>query len=137
MSDETRGHALRRRRLELGIKSQRGLVYFAEEQGLEISRSAIRAAEKGEASKETYARYEVILDRLAQIRQAAEERGELDTLEDVYDEDESDVSIRGDMVEIHAKVGGDVDIIAKAPVASMSELKDAIADLIREARGKA
>jgi transcriptional regulator with XRE-family HTH domain len=59
MSDETRGHAIRARRLGHGIKSVRA---FAEASG--VSRVAVTAAEAGEASTGTYDRLEAWLDRL-------------------------------------------------------------------------
>lgn len=56
MSDETRGHGIKARRLALGIKSLRE---FAEASG--ISREALTAAEKGEGSAATYDRAEAWL----------------------------------------------------------------------------
>ena len=58
MSDETRGHSIRSRRLALGIKSLRE---FAEATG--IHRVALSKAEQGEGSTQTYERAEAWLDR--------------------------------------------------------------------------
>lgn len=59
MSDETRGHGIKARRLALGIKSTRE---FAKASG--ISRDALTAAETGTASEGTYERAEAWLDRM-------------------------------------------------------------------------
>ena len=58
MSDETRGHAIRARRLAHGIKSVSAL---AKASG--VSRDAVTAAEDGTASTATYERLEAWLDR--------------------------------------------------------------------------
>jgi transcriptional regulator with XRE-family HTH domain len=57
MSNETRGHAIRARRLAHGIKSVRQL---ADRSG--VSREAITAAEAGQASAQTYERLEAWFD---------------------------------------------------------------------------
>lgn len=59
MSDETRGHSIKSRRLALGIKSLRE---FAEASG--VSREALTAAEKGQGSAATYDRAEAWLSRM-------------------------------------------------------------------------
>lgn len=59
MSDETRGHAIKARRLALGIKSLRE---FAEASG--ISREALTAAEKGAGSEATLERAEAWLTKI-------------------------------------------------------------------------
>lgn len=58
MGTETRGHAIKARRLAHGIKSVHEL---ARKSG--VSREAVTAAERGDASKETYERLEAWLDR--------------------------------------------------------------------------
>lgn len=59
MSDETRGHGLKARRLALGIKSVRE---FAEASG--IDREALGKAEKGQGSSGTYERADAWLTRM-------------------------------------------------------------------------
>lgn len=64
MSEETRGHSLKQRRLDLGVASQRKMEALAEEHHFDLSRAAIMAAEKGEAGESTYERYDALLRRL-------------------------------------------------------------------------
>lgn len=61
MSDEARGHAIKRRRLQLGIKSLRE---FADATG--VARQTISRAEDGDTrtTETTFARLEMFLDRL-------------------------------------------------------------------------
>lgn len=58
MSDETRGHTIKERRLALGFKSLRE---FAEKSG--IDREALSKAERGQGSSGTYDRVEAWLSR--------------------------------------------------------------------------
>lgn len=61
MSDEARGHAIKRRRLQLGINSLRD---FADQTG--VARQTISRAEDGDTrtTETTYARLEMFLERL-------------------------------------------------------------------------
>lgn len=110
MSDETRGHAIKKRRLEHGIKSVRK---FAEQTG--VSREAITAAEEGSASDATYERLESWLDGFD------EETG-------------SDDVIRDDAVEFRLSGNFGVDVVVKGPVANLSELERSVGNLLREMR---
>lgn len=68
VTSESRGKAIRARRLRHGIKSVR---QFAEQSG--VSREAITAAEDGVASESTYARLEAWLDTFEEETGAEEE----------------------------------------------------------------
>lgn len=108
MSDETRGQAIKNRRLALGIKSLRE---FHEKTG--VSREAITAAEAGEASRSTYERLETWLDSFDE-----ETGGAADT--------------EGQYVEftLHGLYGAR-DVTVKGPVANMAELEQMVNRLLR------
>ena len=112
MSDETRGHAIKTRRLALGIKSLRE---FAEASG--ISREAVTAAEKGLATGATYDRAEAWLSRMEEATGHDEPMAEPIrlTFHDVF---------------------GIGEIIAEGPADKPDELIAAVAKLFAEIRDK-
>lgn len=112
MSDETRGHSIKARRLALGIKSLRE---FAEASG--ISREALTAAEKGQGSSATYERAEAWLDRMD------EETGM---------DEPSAVPLRFTFHDIYG-VG---ELIVEGPIDRPDELVAAAAKLLAEIRAK-
>jgi len=122
---ETRGEAVKRRRRAQGM-SQHQVARYAKEQNWKLSRDAIMSAERDEASDETYELYNALMDRVRDLKV------DPDDVED--DEGDIEVTVEGGMVEIHAKIGGDLDIVAKAPVANTAELTESVAALIREHR---
>jgi len=113
MSDETRGHQLKARRLALGIKSVRE---FADATG--IYREALGNAEKGHASDGTYERAEAWLDRME------EETG--------HDEPSTE-PLRFTFHDIY----GIGELIVEGPVDHPDELVASITKLLSEIRGKA
>lgn len=111
MSNETRGHGIKSRRLALGIKSVRE---FAEASG--ISREALTAAERGEASAGTYERAEAWLD----------------SFEEEAGHDEPSVEpIRFTFHDIY----GIGELIVEGPVDHPDELVASITKLLAEIRG--
>lgn len=111
MSDETRGHAIKSRRLALGIKSLRE---FAEK--TKVDRTAISNAEDGNGSGGTYDRLEAWLDRFE------EETG----VDDATDPAFVEFRLSG--------VFGIDSIIVKGPIADAVELEASVARLVRELR---
>lgn len=116
MSDETRGHSIKARRLALGIKSLRE---FAEASG--ISREALTAAEKGSGSAATYDRADAWLDRIE------EETG--------HDEPSTE-PIRFTFHDIHSDTFDIGELIVEGPVDRPDELVAAVAKLLAEIRTK-
>lgn len=112
MSDETRGHAIKARRLRLGIKSLRT---FAEKTN--VDRGAIAKAEAGEGSPATYERLEAWLDQF-----------EEETGSDDPEEDYIEFRLSG--------VFGIESIVAKAPIRDAAELEKSVARLVRELRDR-
>lgn len=112
MSDETRGHSIKARRLALGVKSLRE---FAEASG--ISREALTAAEKGQGSQATYERADAWLDRFE------EETG--------HDEAVAE-PIRFTFHDIY----GIGELIVEGPVDHPAELVEAVTKLLAEIRAK-
>jgi len=112
MSDETRGHSIKARRLALGIKSLRE---FAERTG--VDRQAVTKAESGHGSESTYERLEAWLDRF-----------EEETGNDVPGDDYIEFRLSG--------VFGVDSIVARAPVKNVAELEQSIARLVRELRDR-
>jgi transcriptional regulator with XRE-family HTH domain len=111
MSDETRGHGLKARRLALGIKSVRE---FAEASG--IDREALGKAERGQASAGTYERAEAWLERME------EETG--------HDEPSSE-PLRFTFHDVY----GIGELIVEGPVDRPDELVESITKLLAEIRG--
>lgn len=111
MINETRGKAIKRRRLHHGIKSLRE---FSEKTG--VSREALTAAESDEASEATYERLEAWLDRFEE------------EIEDVNADRESDV--------IEFRIAGNfgVDVVVKGPASRLEEIEVAVEKLVRAAQ---
>lgn len=109
--NETRGKAIKRRRLHHGIKSLRE---FSEKTG--VSREALTAAESDEASEATYERLEAWLDRFEE------------EIEDVNADRESDV--------IEFRIAGNfgVDVVVKGPASRLEEIEVAVEKLVRAAQ---
>lgn len=114
MSDETRGHSIKRRRLALGIKSLRE---FSEASG--ISRDALTPAEKGQGSDATYERAEAWLDRM----------------EDEVTSDDDTLAAAPIRLTFH-DVYGIGEIIAEGPSDKPDELIAAVTKLLAEIRTK-
>lgn len=110
MSDETRGHSIRDRRLALGIKSVRE---FAEAAG--IDRGAVTKAENGEGSEGTYLRLESWLDRME------EETGTDDT-------------VREPLRFTFHDVYGIGELIVEGPVDNPDALVASVTKLLKEIR---
>lgn len=112
MSDETRGHTIKERRLALGIKSVRE---FATASG--IDREALSNAEKGQGSSGTYDRAESWLSRMEEETGHDEHTPEplRFTFHDVY---------------------GIGELIVEGPVDHPDELVASITKLLSEIRGK-
>lgn len=108
MSDETRGHAIKARRLAYGIKSERA---FSE--ATKVDRRAIARAEAGEASEGTYERLEAWLDAFG------EETG--------ADEPENPHVVT---FKLSGNFG--VDVAVSGPVENLSDLEATVQRLIRE-----
>jgi transcriptional regulator with XRE-family HTH domain len=107
VTDESRGHEVKQRRLRHGIKSLRE---FAEKSG--ISREAVTAAENGTASDATYERIHAWFDRFE---------------EEVGDDGPSEPGV----VEFRIAGNFGVDVIVKGPVSNIAELEAAVERLIR------
>lgn len=112
VSDETRGHELKARRLALGIKSVREM---AEASG--IDREALGKAEKGQASTGTYDRAE------AWLRSMEEETGH-------------DEPVQEPLRFTFHDVYGIGELIVEGPVDRPDELVASITKLLSEIRGK-
>lgn len=111
MSDETRGEAIKRRRLAMGIKSVRE---FSEATG--VDRGALSKAEAGQASEGTYERVESWLDRMEHETGHDEPSGPLRfTLHDVF---------------------GVGEIIVEGPSDRPDELVQAVAKLLAEIQNR-
>lgn len=115
MSEETRGHAINRRRNILGIKSLRE---FSERTG--VDRAAISRAEQGQGTRQTYERLEGWLARV-----------EEETGHDV-ELDESGGS--DDLVTFHMSGDFGVEVTVKGPISP--ELEGMVTRLIRELRDR-
>lgn len=114
VEQETRGHALKQRRLRLGIKSQREL---AEKTGL--SRSAIKKAEEDlGASDATYERLE------AWFANFESETGH----------DDPEPASDGQLTVTMKGVYGIESITVNAPVDNQEELIEFVSKLMREVR---
>lgn len=116
MSDEARGHAIKRRRLAAGLTS---LQDFATATGL--ARQTISRAERGDPSTTptTYERLELWLDNF----------------ETETDEGAQEAPIphaaETDTVEFHLQgVFGAADVLVKGPVSHLPELEAAVARLL-------
>jgi len=112
MSDETRGHGIKARRLAMGIKSVRE---FAEASG--IDRAALGKAEKGVGTEATIERAEAWLDRM-EAETGHDEPGPEPirlTFHDVF---------------------GIGEIIAEGPADRPDELVEAVAKLFAQIRDK-
>lgn len=112
VSDETRGHGIKRRREALGMS----VSALAKKVGMD--RGTLARAEEGDERTEalTYSRIEGALDRLETemgIDQA--------TAED-------------DVVEFRLSGNFGVDVVVKGPVANLAELEGSISRLLREMR---
>lgn len=112
VTNESRGKAIKRRRLHHGIKSLRE---FSEKSG--VSREALTAAENDEASDATYQRLEAWLDRFE---------------EEVGD----DVSAAKDVDVIEFRIAGNfgVDVVVKGPASRLDEIERAVERLVRAAQ---
>lgn len=111
VADETRGQAIKRRRLALGIKSQHVL---AKQSG--VSRDAVMAAEAGDASETTYGRLEAWLSGI-------EEETGMDA--------SSSPSERG-LVTFRLSGNFGVEVTVQGPVENVAELEAAVERLIRK-----
>lgn len=112
VSDETRGHAIKRRRLALGMSVN------ALAKKVEMDRATLTAAEAGDprTTDLTYTRVENWLtDFEAEIGAA-------------------DPSPSDDLVEFRLSGNFGVDVVVKGPVANLAELEGSIARLLREMR---
>lgn len=120
MSEETRAHAIRQRRLRLGIKSQSDAAELSKKKGMYVSRDAIMAAEnpEGSASDATYQRLEAFYDAVD------EETGH----------DEPDVGENQNLVTFDISGNFGVEVTVKGPVADLDALEKSVARLIREMR---
>ena len=107
MSAETRGHAIKERRLRHGIKSVR---QFAERSG--VSRDAVTAAEAGLASPDTYDRLEAWLTAF---------------------EEETGTDVPQDPGVVTFRITGNlgVQVAVSGPVENLAELEAAVERLIR------
>jgi len=112
MSDETRGHTIKERRLALGIKSVRE---FSEASG--IDREALSKAERGQGSSGTYDRAEAWLGRME------EETG--------HDEP-STQPLRFTFHDVY----GIGELIVEGPIDHPAELIEAAKQLLSEFRSK-
>jgi transcriptional regulator with XRE-family HTH domain len=111
---ETRGQALKRRRLHHGIKSIRELA-----EKTAIDREAIGRAEKDEGSDSTYERLEAWFERFEE---------EVDDRADEAGDD-------GDQFEVHLSgLYGVREIVVKAPVSDMAKVEAMVERLLRGAR---
>jgi transcriptional regulator with XRE-family HTH domain len=116
MSNETRGHGIKARRLALGIKSLRE---FAEASG--ISREALTAIEKGAGTAASMERAEAWLDRIE--------------AETGHDEPAAD-PIRFTFHDIHSGTYSIGEMIVEGPVGHPDELVAAVAKMLAEFRTK-
>lgn len=126
VSNEARGHAIKRRRLALGIKSY---DEFAKATG--VSRGAITRAENGEpsASEATFGRLEAWLDKF-----------EHETGSDAEDAAAAANGNggNGDDRVVEYRLSGDfgVDLIVKGPVSNIAEMEASIGRLLGRLRSK-
>lgn len=113
MSSETRGHAIKARRLALGIKSLRE---FAEASG--ISREALTAIEKGSGTTASIERAEAWLDRIE--------------AETGHDEPEKPHVMR---VEVQGVYGAKA-LVFEAPIENIAELEAMVDRIMRRLAGE-
>lgn len=115
MSDEARGHAIKRRRLAAGLKS---LEDFAAATGL--ARQTISRAERGHptTTATTYERLEMWLDNFERETDTATQEAAIPQ------------SAETDTVEFRLQGNFGVDVIVKGPVANLPELEAAVARLL-------
>lgn len=127
MSDEARGHAIKRRRLQLGINSLRE---FADQTG--VARQTISRAEEGDGrtTETTYARLEMFLERLESERPSSD--GTTPALVSQPEEAADDNRV------VEYRLSGDfgVDLIVKGPVANIAEMEASIGRLLARMRTK-
>lgn len=125
MSNEARGHAIKRRRLAAGINSLRE---FAEATGL--SRQTIARAEEGDhrTTDSTYARLEVWLDRF-----------DTETTSEAEHATKAAAGVPGVDVDAHTgsvtfRLAGNfgVDVTVEGPVSNMAELQASVAALLKQ-----
>lgn len=111
VKDISRGDAIRKRRLEHGIRSVRE---FAEASG--VSRNAVTAAEEGHASEGTYQRLEAWLDSFDQETGSDLPSSVVETIEFV---------VEGDF---------GVKVTVRGPITNREDLQAAAAEIVRSIR---
>lgn len=121
MSNETRGRAITKRRMALGITSRSGFEQAMKDQaaknqgwGKHVSREKIAAAEEGSASDAIYERLETWLNRMEEETNPA--AGE---------------SADAKLVTFHIAAIG---VTVKGPVSDLAEIEAAVARLIQDTR---
>lgn len=123
VSNETRGHAIKRRRMALGIKSYDEFV-----KATGVSRGAITRAEKGDpsTSEATFLRLEAWLDRI-----------EHETSSDAEDQAAAVAEPESSGV-VEYRLSGDfgVDLVVKGPVSNMTEMEASISRIFRNIRSQ-
>ena len=112
VSDETRGHAIKRRRLALGMSIN------ALAKKVEMDRATLTAAEAGDprSTDLTYTRIEKWLDDFEAETGADEPAGP------------------EELVEFRLSGNFGVDVVVRGPVSNLAELEGSIARLLREMR---
>jgi hypothetical protein len=115
--DETRGHAIKRRRELLGIFTAREFERATERVGAKVPRASIANAESGVASDRIYVALETALDRLE------EETGQNDQS-----------SSGGNLKFTLHNVYGIGEVIAEGPPEARDEIVESLAKLLRDIR---
>lgn len=119
MSDETRGHAIKRRRELLGIFSGYEFERASERVGILVRRALLGKVEAGNATDASFVKVETVLSRLEEEMGQGSAEGHED-----------------DLVEFRVSGNFGVDVVVKGPVADLAELEGAVARLIREMRDR-
>jgi hypothetical protein len=118
MSDETRGHAIKRRREQLGIFSGYEFERASERVGLMVRRALLAKAEGGDASDASYLKIELVLDRL----------------EEEIGQDSPEDTPHGQLKFTLHNVYGIGEVIAEGPPEARDEIVESLAKLLRDIR---
>lgn len=118
--EDGRAAAIRDRRVRLGIRSQVAAEAESKRLGRPISRDAISAAEKGEASDSTYERLEALYDAFE---------------EEIGTDDDAPA---GDNQAVTVQISGNFGVSAtiQGPVGNEAEIQALATALIREMRAE-
>lgn len=117
MSNEARGHAIKRRREALGVFSAREMEDATARVDRKVPYASVLKAERGVAADRIYDRLEAALDLLEERTSAPSPSGPAEADE---------------FVEFRLSGNFGVDVVVKGPVSDLAALEASVARLLRE-----